>query len=304
MYTRASLVVALFTSIMGFTQQEAPLLQGIPPEPDALFLPGALAPARCPLPGDPGPGDHTLWVEHDGMTRTYEIHVPATYDGAIPTPLVVGLHGFASSAAQHARLSGMNDVSDREGFIAIYPSGFAGSWNAGECCGAASVAGLDDAGFVVEAVEDAASRLCLDTERVYLSGTSNGGMLAHRLACEQADLFAAVAVVSGRMPASFCMPSRPVPLVAFHDALSDGFTYEAGEEGFLTWASLDGCTGSPVRTTHTGSFCDTFEACDGGASLSFCTLDPVWGPSLGATAGQDPDVSFQAWSFLSTHSLP
>ena len=303
MYTRASLVIALFTSIMGFTGREAPGLHGVPGLEDGPpVLGGALTPERCPLPDDPGPGDHTLWVEHGGMTRTYQIHVPAGYDGLIPTPLVVGLHGFASSAEQHGLLSGMNDLSEQEGFVAVYPSGFAGSWNAEDCCGAASVAGLDDTGFVTAAVRDASSRLCLDTERIYLTGTSNGGMLAHRLACEQADLFAAVAVVSGMMPATFCMPSRPVPMVAFHDAHAEEFTYEAGEEGFLTWVSLNGCTGTPVRSSSDGSFCDTYEACDGDASLSFCTLDPVW--AIGGAGTQDHDVSLRAWSFLSRHSLP
>jgi len=315
MYTRASLVVALFTSIMGFTGQEPPDLLGTPAEPGGPpMISGALVPEQCPLPDDPGPGDHTMWVQHDGMTRTYEVHVPAGYDSAIPTPLVVGLHGFASSGEDYALLSGMNVVSEQEGFIAIYPSGFAGSWNAVDCCGAASVAGLDDVGFVIEAVKNASSRLCLDTERIYLTGASNGGMLAHRLACEQADMFAAVAVVSGQMPASFCMPSRPIPMVAFHDAMSDEFTYEAGEEGFLTWVSLNGCTGQPIRTDHVGSFCDTFETCDGGANLSFCTLDPVtgfwpdaetaWCSSLDGVCSQDLDVSLHAWTFLSRHSLP
>jgi len=51
--------------------------------------------------------------------------------------------------------------------------------------------------------------------------------------------------------------------------------YEAGEETFKSWASLDGCTGEPERTSHGDSFCDTYTSCEGGVEVSFCTVDPM-----------------------------
>src|SRR5947208_588436 len=36
-------------------------------------------------------GDHTFTIEHDGLKRSYIVHVPPKYDPAHPTPLLVSL---------------------------------------------------------------------------------------------------------------------------------------------------------------------------------------------------------------------
>jgi polyhydroxybutyrate depolymerase len=312
MHARTGFMLGILSAVLGYTAHSTDEPGHALVQPIAAFH-DSINPARCPLPSAPGPGTHVMWVEHEGMTRTYAVHVPGSHDPAVPAPVVVSLHGFARTALDHASLSGLSDLADSEGFVALYPAGFEGSWNAGDCCGAAAVANVDDVGFVIAAIRDAASRMCVDTERIYLMGTSNGGALAHRLACEASDLFAAVSVVSSEMPASMCMPSRPLPMIAFHDAMAEDVPYESGEEGFLTWAWLNECTGSPSRTAHGGSFCDTYETCSGGTSLSFCTVDPVtrsWpdGDATGCSGllgpcNHDIDVGLHAWTFLSRHAL-
>jgi len=49
-----------------------------------------------------------------------------------------------------------------------------------------------------------------------LPGSANGGFLSHRLACEAADVFAAIGVGSGQMTMPMCMPSRPIPVIQAH----------------------------------------------------------------------------------------
>jgi len=36
-------------------------------------------------------------LEHGGLTRTYTLTVPESYDGETPVPLVIALHPYASS---------------------------------------------------------------------------------------------------------------------------------------------------------------------------------------------------------------
>ncbi len=171
--------------------QAAVVQQAVAPGPDQAW---------CPVAGDPGAGVHVMGIEHGGLLRSYEAHVPASYDGAIPAPLVVALHGFASGPAEMAALSGLDAVADLEGFITVYPEGFVGSWNSGECCGAASVASVDDVDFVVSVARDAAERFCVDTDRVYIAGLATGDMMAARIAGERPDVFVAAASLPGSDP--------------------------------------------------------------------------------------------------------
>ena len=38
------------------------------------------------------PGQYHLRINYDGLLRTYELHVPAGYDGSIGVPLLFDLH--------------------------------------------------------------------------------------------------------------------------------------------------------------------------------------------------------------------
>src|SRR4029450_9335606 len=84
-------------------------------------------------------GDNPRELPFSGLPRKYGVHVPPGYDGATPVPLVVDIHGFTSNAAQQEGISGMRTVSDREGFLGVYPDGWRHAWNANICCGKGGV---------------------------------------------------------------------------------------------------------------------------------------------------------------------
>ncbi len=58
-----------------------------------------------------------------GQRRRYLLHVPANYHPDRPAPLVISIHGFVQWPAHQARLSGWNQLADREGFLVVYPRG-------------------------------------------------------------------------------------------------------------------------------------------------------------------------------------
>ena len=72
-----------------------------------------------------GPGNHERKLTVDGRERSYLIHIPAKYDAAQKTPVVLVLHGAGMNAAMMVGFSGMNKKSDEAGFIAAYPNGTA-----------------------------------------------------------------------------------------------------------------------------------------------------------------------------------
>lgn len=73
------------------------------------------------------------------------------------------------------------------------------------------------AGDVVDAV---AQEHPVDRARVYASGWSGGGFMAHRLGCDAADRFAAIAVLHAPLRGP-CDPSRPVDVLQLAGGADD-----------------------------------------------------------------------------------
>jgi polyhydroxybutyrate depolymerase len=92
----------------------------------------------------------------------------------------------------------MDPLADRENFLIVYPNGMGRfgkrllTWNAGTCCGYAAINNVDDIDFVRALIGKVAEVVPVDRRRIYVTGLSNGGMMAHHLAAEAADLIAAV----------------------------------------------------------------------------------------------------------------
>jgi len=121
------------------------------PVPRARAARVARARRRPQTGAAPGPspsGERSETLTHDGVARNYMIHVPASYDGNAPVPLVLDIHGLTSNASQQAAISGWRAKADREGFVVIWPNGLDSSWNGGSlCCGMSLANHVDDEGF-------------------------------------------------------------------------------------------------------------------------------------------------------------
>lgn len=218
------------------------------------------------------PGSHDdLTLEHDGIQRSYDVYIPAGYDPMVGAPLVFDFHGLGSNSTQQANNSGLDEFADAEGFIVVRPNGVDSAWNGGNCCGDS-----DDLGFVLALVEQMQIDACVDPARIYATGMSNGGIMSHRLACDAADTFAAVAPVAGMLtmsPAS-CTPARPIPVLAFHGTADNIVSYSAAQSAIETWVELNGCSGVPTVSAMNGDvICETWDECDEGVTVTLCSVD-------------------------------
>ena len=269
----------------------------------------------------PAPGGRTETLVHGGRRRAYHLHVPAGHDCATPAPVVFGFHGFASGAAEFAATSRITDRAEREGFVAVHPEGTSGApagvqgWNAGRCCGGAAQAGVDDVGFVRTLLGDLGRRMAIDHRRVYATGMSNGGSFVHRLACEAADVFAAVTAVAGTPVVDTCRPTRPVSVLHVHgtaDALvpyagGGPFAFPSVDETIDAWAARDACGGArEIDGARGAAKVSRVAGCPAGIAVRLCAIDGgghVWPGGTHDPAGAVSATDL-AWAFFAAHPTP
>lgn len=209
-----------------------------------------------------------------GVARTANVHVPASYDPARATPVVLNIHGRTGSAAGMATLTKAIAKSDAEGFILVHPqSGTTPTaWNSGTCCDPATTNNVDDVGFFGALLDQLEEKLCVDTDRVFAMGMSNGGYMSHTLACKMADRIAAIGPVSALLLQTPCTPSRPVPVMMINGTADSLSQYQFVGQGVTFWSNKNQCTTESQTFQNGDTTCVTKGGCASGADVTLCTV--------------------------------
>lgn len=143
-------------------------------------------------------------IHHDAMERVYYIHFPRGSPRKQPKPAVLVLHGGGGAdAPTMASRTGMNEIADRENFVAVYPQGIDGQWNDGRgktFRRAKDNTHIDDVGFIGAVIDRLTAESYADPDRIYVMGLSNGGMMTHRLGIELGRRLAAIAAIIANLP--------------------------------------------------------------------------------------------------------
>ncbi len=169
------------------------------------LLMAALALAASVLPAGAG----TYQIEHDGVTRSFEV-VPAA--GPRPAPAIVVLHGGAGTPDRMRRITEF--TLHERGWVEIYPEGIDRQWNDGRTVDGNPLRTTDDLGFLRAMIDRLTAEGTIDPRRVYFTGASNGGAITLRVVCEAPELVAGAAVVIMNLPVGLdCPDSPPVPLM-------------------------------------------------------------------------------------------
>jgi polyhydroxybutyrate depolymerase len=263
----------------------------------------------CPTPVLAA-GNTTMTLQMGTTKRSYVLHIPSAYHGTTPAPLILDFHGIGSSGSAEADSSPYPAVTDPEGVVMAFPDGVGGpagtAWNVGHCC----VTGVDDVAFSKAVVESVQRIACIDPARVYAVGVLTGGGMVYKLACDAADVFAAVS------PAAFdllkedvdaCKPSRPITEISFRGNGPSRVPYAGGASTavpgmpitflgalatFQTWAGLDHCTGTASPEDSHG--CSSYAGCANGVEVTLCTKQGGL---------EDPGDATVAWPVLKRHTL-
>lgn len=228
-----------------------------------------------------------------GAERTYDVYVPKGYDVDREMAVVVVLH---ADTAISLRSYFPIEAAANEQAIVVYPYGF-GAWDLS----------APDSNYDYPFIEGLRAALeesfCVDKQRVFGFGYSNGGFLANMLACYRgADLFRAIAVNSGGLYApegvapqyddqgTFMCPAKPVAALIIHGKNDGQVSYSTDGIGARdTWLAANHCASE--TTSVTPSPCVVYDKCQANA-VGFCSLNA--GHALWANAAT------AAWSFFSS----
>ena len=142
------------------------------------------------------------------------VHVPSSYDGTTPVPLLLLLHGYTNTGAQVESYLQFVPVAEAMGMVYLHPDGTEDIlgfqfWNATDACCDLFGSGVDDSTYLRALIDEVRSQYVIDDRRVYVAGHSNGGFMSYRMACDHADI---VAPGACRCPASRLFLRLPCPI--------------------------------------------------------------------------------------------
>lgn len=268
--------------------------------------------------------------------RTYQLYVPADYDGSEAWPLILNLHGFGSNPGIQTFTAQMNQIADTAQFLVAYPQGLPSTgpdgstgtgWNADWWTG------RDDVGALNQLIDHAWTNYQIDLSKVYATGLDNGGQMSLSLACELNDRLAAVAGVA--IPFTIqqtdsCTLDQPTPALLMHGT-ADVLTPYNGFPGVLlsapelatAWAAKNSCGAVPDTmalpdiNTEDSSFVNlyTFGDCSMGSEVRLYETvggGHTWsgGPPVPpgfeilGNVNRDVNSSVEMWQFFQRFSHP
>lgn len=207
-----------------------------------------------------------------GKTRTFLRFVPPSYDPKTPLAVVYGLHG-SGGTAEKARASYDLEAEAKGKAIFVYPQGlpydpnFPGDnrWN--------PAPNSDDFAFLDELQADLESIACVDRDRVFVAGFSNGARMTSMLGCYRGDKLRAIATVAAGgnektlpIDAKTCRGE-----VAVWGGLGTEDPDHAPGSKIVQdyYTAANGCSAATVATTPQG--CKAYQGCRTDVPVTWCS---------------------------------
>jgi polyhydroxybutyrate depolymerase len=215
------------------------------------------------------------------------VHVPPRQE-ADRFPVLIVAHPAGSNGPRIARGLDVSRVADREGYLVLYPtSRRTGFWQLNR------KAGTEDIDGVRDLLDEAGRRFCADVRRVSVTGVSNGGGFAARVACELSDRVAAAVPIAGSYRAlDPCAAKRPIAFLEIHGLGDTIVPYRRGVLAYVrAWAKRNGCAARTAREApRRGVTRLRWQGCPKGAAVEHLRLAGTghgW-PGLRVIQGRDP----------------
>lgn len=162
-------------------------------------------------------------LSFDGIKRTYIAYIPKNFDKSHASPLIFVLHGAGSTAKEMFSFSNFNALADVDTCIIVYPDAYKENWNDGRYEEGKHPAHqkviINDVGYIDALITLFQKDYNADSSRVFVTGISNGAIMAYRLGCELSHRLTAIAPVVGNASEGVfnnCRPVRPTSIMVIN----------------------------------------------------------------------------------------
>ena len=201
--------------------------------------------------------NHTI-LEIGPSSRKAILELPGGHNVSHKLPLVVALHGYTSSGLGVSGFFDLIDSVHENGHLLLRPDGTISAtgqrfWNATDACCNIWGQEVDDVSWLTSLINEAITYHGADPEGIIIVGYSNGGFMAHRMACERGDMLRSIISLAGATHYDFndC-PNTGYPNVLQIHGTSDsvifydggailGDNYPAASQTVFSWANRSGC---------------------------------------------------------------
>lgn len=288
--------------------------EGGGPTGDALGPPQAAREAGDPCSVAPVPGSRTIEFLSSNRPRSAWIHLPPAPAGK-RLPLVIAFHYAGATGREMESAVGLSPLADREGFVVLYPNAVAPNhfW------ALTKRSHGDDLAITNNLLDHVEATVCIDPDRVYATGVSNGGGMAARAGCALSDRIAAIAPVAGgyRGLTDPCKPDRPVSVLEIHGTADTVVPYNgrrASHAGSVPaylayWIRRDSCQGAARTKRPRGVLELDWRGCAQGTAVRHLKLPGTthgWPGSGGPLPRRDPtgiSADREVWRFFKGRTL-
>ncbi|KAM0717583.1 hypothetical protein Q7P37_007435 [Cladosporium fusiforme] len=224
-------------------------------------------------------------INSGGRDRSYKVQVPSNYNSNEPYPLIFdfangSIHGRGGTHDSQRETSKYYDYNSASQYVIVYPQATSGDEGAAWEGPSYANKDVDDVEFISDLLDQFKSNYCIDTDRVYASGKSNGGGFVDVLACSNTgDQFAAFAMAAAAfytdLSKSSCNKKRAI--LESHGDSDNTIPYSGGQglggqlpaigDWVRFWGERNCGTGAPSSRSNKDGYHITTFSCGYGNSV-------------------------------------
>jgi len=236
----------------------------------------------------------------DGLERCWFTFIPSSASGKTNMPLMIHLHGAGGCAAYPSM--GWGNVAEDHGFVLVWPQGTLhklpfgpeqivpnlNCWSDGTGIFGADGAGIDDMKFLNEMMGELSKLEFINKKRVYMSGHSNGAVMAQRFSMQTAGILAGVVAIGANVWPEDTHPDAekwsnvklskeynptPIIFISGRNDMTNPFCKQRNplspaNVSLAGWADVNKCTLDNIQNEKDGWTKHMYIGCENGATVA------------------------------------
>ncbi len=175
--------------------------------------------------------DQTITV--DGRERQYLVHLPPSFTNKTTIPVIFAFHGGGGEYKKTIRYYNLNGLADENSYMVVYPNAVNKAWSMrGVSSRVKNVDnGVDDVKFISSLLDYLIANYKADSNHIFCTGISRGGIFSLFLAWQLSDRITAIAPVCASIPHAIADDysfKHPTPVLLINGTEDPLINYNGG----------------------------------------------------------------------------